>query len=118
MGNCGQLESGLALPYKGTIGAFGNAPAAGPPTNAIGPICGTSDLPHATVGNKLHIPIDVDGGLFSLGDVHARQGDGEVVGAPEICARVTVRFSVSRWGPNARSFCSPRNVVRNRQGAP
>ena len=68
-----ELDSGLVLPYQGTVGSFGCAPAAGGPTNAIGPTCGTSDLPHATVGAKLHVPIEVAGGLFSLGDVHACQ---------------------------------------------
>jgi amidase len=45
-------------------------------------------------GCKLYIPIEVPGALFSLGDVHARQGDGEVVGAPEIGARVRAHFEI------------------------
>lgn len=31
--------------------------------------------------------------MFSVGDVHARQGDGEIVGAPEIGALITLRLS-------------------------
>ena len=52
------------------------------------------DVPAARVGARIYIPIETPGALFSLGDVHACQGDGEVVGAPEIASRVTVRFGV------------------------
>jgi amidase len=87
------LTSGIALPYDPVIGSFGNAPT-GAPTYLMNPVCGTSDIPAAKTGAKLHVPIEMPGALFSLGDIHACQGDGEVVGAPEISARVTMRFSL------------------------
>ena len=52
------------------------------------------DVPALKAGVRVYLPIEVSGGLFSLGDVHARQGDGEVVGAPEFGARVSVRLDV------------------------
>lgn len=45
-------------------------------------------------GNTLHLPIAGAGGLFSRGDGHALQGDGEVSGTARECPleRVEVRF--------------------------
>ena len=67
----------MAFPESGTLG---NAPADGDPVNVAAP-----------TGENKDVPADeVAGALFSLGDVHARQGDGEVVGAPEMAARTAV----------------------------
>jgi amidase len=87
------FPNGLVVHAMPVIGQFGNA-SAGEPTNLPGPLGGNMDCPFVRAGAKLFIPIAVPGALFSLGDVHACQGDGEVVGAPEIGARVTVRFDV------------------------
>ena len=43
----------------------------------------------------LWLPVDVPGALFSIGDLHFAQGDGEVCGtAIEVAGSVTVRFAV------------------------
>jgi acetamidase/formamidase len=48
-------------------------------------------------GTKLYLPVEVEGALFSLGDAHAAQGDGEVCGtAIETAARVTLSFALHR----------------------
>ena len=39
---------------------------------------GNIDCKELVAGTKLFLPIPVDGALFSAGDGHARQGDGEV----------------------------------------
>lgn len=39
---------------------------------------GNIDCKELVEGSTLFLPVAVDGGLFSLGDGHARQGDGEV----------------------------------------
>jgi len=39
---------------------------------------GNIDLKHLTAGSTLYLPVNVAGGLFSVGDGHAVQGDGEV----------------------------------------
>ena len=87
------FPNGLNLPAEPIIGQFGTAPA-GEPTNCPNPLGGNIDCPYARVGARIYLPVEVEGALFSLGDVHARQGDGEVVGAPEIGAKVTVRFGL------------------------
>jgi amidase len=91
----------MELPIDPVVGTFGNAPAGGP-TNLANRLGGNYDVPAVKTGSKLYLPIEVRGALFSLGDVHARQGDGEVVGAPEIGARVTIRLSLLD-GPHSES---------------
>ena len=90
-----RLSNGLEFDTEPIVGCFGNAPA-GEPVEDSNPLGGNCDVPAVRVGCKLYIPIEVPGALFSLGDVHARQGDGEVVGAPEMSARVTARFEIKR----------------------
>ena len=54
------------------------------------------DVKQLTAGTTLYLPIEVDGALFSVGDAHAAQGDGEVcITAIEMDSTTTVRLSVS-----------------------
>ena len=41
---------------------------------------GNIDIKNFTKGSKLFLPVEVKGGLLSMGDTHAAQGDGEVCG--------------------------------------
>ena len=43
------------------------------------------DTKHIVKGSKLYLPIQVKGALFSLGDGHAAQGDGECCGNYKLC---------------------------------
>jgi amidase len=88
-----ELPRGLRLPVDPVIGTLGTAPA-GAPTLQPNRLGGNLDCPQIKVGARVYLPVEVEGAYFYLGDVHARQGDGEVVGAPEIGAKVTVRFSL------------------------
>jgi formamidase len=56
---------------------------------------GNMDIRQLVGGSKLWLPVMVPGALFSIGDLHYAQGDGEVCGtAIEIAGAVTVRFRV------------------------
>ena len=56
---------------------------------------GNMDIKQLTAGSTLFLPVWVDGALFSVGDAHAIQGDGEVcVTAVEMSGRVTARFGL------------------------
>jgi formamidase len=56
---------------------------------------GNLDVRQLVAGSKLWLPVDVPGALFSIGDLHFAQGDGEVCGtAIEVAGSVTVRFAV------------------------
>lgn len=96
------FPNGIEVAANPVIGQFGNAPA-GEPTNLPNRLGGNQDVPAVGVGAKLHIPIEIPGALFSLGDLHACQGDGEVVGAPEIGGRVTARLDLHA-GAHSESF--------------
>lgn len=57
---------------------------------------GNLDCKELTTGSTLYLPIPVNGGLFSTGDGHAAQGDGEVSGPALECPmeRVSLTFHV------------------------
>jgi formamidase len=56
---------------------------------------GNFDVKQLTRGAKLLLPVNVDGALFSTGDAHFAQGDGEVcVTAVEMAATCVVRFAL------------------------
>jgi acetamidase/formamidase len=56
---------------------------------------GNIDTRHLTVGARLHLPVMVPGALFSAGDCHAAQGDGEVcVTGIECPLQFSLRFNV------------------------
>lgn len=77
----GTLPWGLELPLKPFFGVMGVAP---PPNwgriSSIQPRAhgGNLDLKELTAGSTLYLPIYNDGALFSCGDGHGCQGDGEV----------------------------------------
>src|SRR5262247_3633877 len=61
---------------------------------------GNMDIKHLTAGSTLYLPVWVDGALFSVGDGHGTQGDGEVcVTAVEMAAHMTLRFALQRGRP-------------------
>ncbi len=81
-------------PFCGTMGVALDEP--GPhdvlPTNKGG---GNIDTRHLNVGAKLYLPVFVPGALFSAGDCHAAQGDGEVcVTGIECPMQFSLRFNV------------------------
>ena len=58
---------------------------------------GNMDIKQLTRGTTLYLPVWVDGALFSIGDGHGAQGDGEVcITAVEMNAHVTLRFGLQR----------------------
>ena len=69
---------------------------------------GNFDAKQLTKGSKLLLPVGVEGGLFSTGDGHFAQGDGEVcVTAVEMGATVAVRFRVLK-NAAGRAMRAPR----------
>jgi formamidase len=56
---------------------------------------GNMDVRQLVAGSRVWLPVDVSGALFSIGDLHFAQGDGEVCGtAIEVAGAVTVRFAL------------------------
>jgi amidase len=71
-----------SVAVKPMIGCFGVAPAMGQSisTATSGPYGGNMDYRGFGAGVEVMFPVSTPGGLFFLGDVHAAQGDGEIVG--------------------------------------
>ena len=69
---------------------------------------GNFDVKQLTRGAKLLLPVFVEGALFSTGDAHFAQGDGEVcVTAVEMGATAAIRFKIHRDLAKKRTFAGP-----------
>ncbi len=69
---------------------------------------GNFDVKQLTAGSKLFLPVYLQGALFSTGDGHFAQGDGEVcVTAIETGATVTVCFRLHKGLAERRRFQGP-----------
>lgn len=69
---------------------------------------GNFDVKQLTKGAKLYLPVFEEGALFSTGDAHFAQGDGEVcVTAVEMGATVALRFRLHKGAAAARKFTAP-----------
>jgi len=83
-------------PFPGVIGTALDLPG-GHSTMPPRKNGGNMDIKQLTAGTTLYLPIAVDGALFSAGDGHAAQGDGEVcITAIETTMTATLRFGLER----------------------
>jgi acetamidase/formamidase len=92
-----EFAPGIRIPLAPFCGEIGLAPAASGALSTIPPYRhgGNMDTKHLTKGARLFLPVEVPGALYSMGDGHAAQGDGEVCGtAIETPMRATVRLTV------------------------
>ena len=87
----------LTVPMHPFVGTIGVAPPRERRMSfSQGPeYLGDVDQPGVTAGATLVLPVQVDGGLLSMGDAHGAQGDGEITGvAIEIEAEVELTVRV------------------------
>ena len=86
----------LSFPTDPMIGVIGTAPDGdGVDTGTPGAHGGNMDCTRIGAGATLYLPVNVEGALLAMGDLHARMGDGEVeVCGVEIAGAVTVKVSV------------------------
>ena len=70
------------VPLKPFAGTIGLAPAEHGVHSVVPPrrVGGNLDIRDLSAGTTLYLPIEVAGALFSVGDTHAAQGDGEICG--------------------------------------
>ncbi len=81
-------------PFVGTLGVCPDREVA-TSLDGQGPWGGNLDVRDAAVGNRIYLPVYHPGALFSLGDVHASQGDTEFTGtAAETKATVRVTLDL------------------------
>lgn len=101
-------------PFAGTLGLA----LAEPGLHSVVPprrVGGNLDIRDLSTGSVLYLPVEVAGALFSVGDTHAAQGDGEVCGtAIESPMAVTLSLDLIRdanlAGPR---FTTPGPVARH-----
>jgi acetamidase/formamidase len=105
------------VPVRPFCGTIGLAPAEPGAHSVVPPrrVGGNMDIRDLTAGAELYLPVEVAGGLLSIGDPHAAQGDGEVCGtAIESPAIIAVQVDLVR-GANLRfpRFSTPGPVTRH-----
>lgn len=87
---------GIKAPLRKMIGVIGTAPE-GEAINTGTPHDhgGNMDCLEIKEGSSLYLPVNVDGALLALGDLHASMGEGEIMGTGvEISGEVTLRVEV------------------------
>jgi acetamidase/formamidase len=93
------LRPGIAVPLEPFLGVMGVAPAEPGAHSTMPPRRngGNIDTKQLTAGSRLFLPVLVPGALFSCGDGHAAQGDGEVcITAIETEMTATLRFTLHK----------------------
>lgn len=98
-GDVGRFVNGIEVPLDPFPGIVGVAPAEDGDHGTVPPrrTGGNLDVKHLTAGSTVYLPVEVEGALFSVGDCHAAQGDGEVcVTGVEGPMFVTARIGLRR----------------------
>lgn len=72
----------VALPLEPMLGTIGVAPPGGEVRSSLVPerFGGNMDSPEVKAGTTVYLGVNVEGALFSIGDGHYRQGEGEACG--------------------------------------
>ena len=98
----------ITIPLAPFAGVMGVAPDTDSMLVTIPPRTngGNMDNRHMIAGTTVYFPVQVEGALFSIGDAHAAQGDGEVSGsAIETPVRVVFEVEVME---NTRGMVEPQ----------
>jgi acetamidase/formamidase len=79
-GDVAYMREDIAIPLEPFFGTMGVCPAgaSAQPVMPPGVFGGNMDTRQLVRGSTLYLPVQVDQALFSCGDAHACQGDGEV----------------------------------------
>jgi acetamidase/formamidase len=109
--NVAQFSKEIEIPLKPFFGVMGVAPprvVGRIGSTAPGYFGGNLDNKELAAGSTLYLPVHVAGALFSVGDGHAGQGDGEADGsALEMAVRgklqITVRKDLKLSWPRAEN---------------
>jgi acetamidase/formamidase len=106
-GDVAYLRDDIAIPLEPFFGTMGVCPAgaSAQPVMPPGVFGGNMDVRQIIRGATLYLPVQVDQALFSCGDAHACQGDGEVcVTGLEAPMFASLRFTLEK----GRSIPAPQ----------
>jgi acetamidase/formamidase len=93
------LRDDVAIPIEPFLGTMGVCPSEAKERAVMPPgtFGGNMDTRQLVQGSTLYLPVQVEGALFSCGDAHAAQGDGEVcVTGIETPIGATLRFTLEK----------------------
>jgi len=115
LGDVALMRDDIAIPIEPFFGTMGVCPALAreQPVMPPGTFGGNMDIRQLTEGTTVYLPVQVDGALFSCGDAHAAQGDGEVcITGIETPMHATLRLVVQKGrGIPAPQFAIPGPLV-------
>jgi acetamidase/formamidase len=109
LGDRTHFREDIVIPLAPFMGTMGVCPgeASAQPVMPPGTFGGNLDTRQLVAGSTLYLPVSVDGALFSTGDAHCCQGDGEIcVTGLEAPMYATMRFTVEKRsipGPQYRT---------------
>src|SRR5215207_4369173 len=98
-GDYARFGDEVAIPLTPFMGTMGVCPggASAQPIMPPGRFGGNMDTRQLVAGTTLFLPVQVEGAMFSTGDAHGCQGDGEVcVTGLEAPMNVTLRFTLEK----------------------
>ena len=98
-GDVTHLREDIAIPIEPFFGTMGVCPAGASkqPVMPPGTFGGNMDTRQLTRRSTLYLPVQMEGALFSCGDAHAAQGDGEVcVTGIECPMYAALRFTLQK----------------------
>ncbi len=89
------IFNGKELPIRPMIGVIGTATPDNTNSGTPGLHGGNMDCKELVKGSTIYLPVNVDGGMLAVGDLHALMADGEscLCGA-ECCGEVVLKVSV------------------------
>jgi acetamidase/formamidase len=106
-GGLAYMRDDIAIPLEPFFGTMGVCPAgaSAQPVMPPGTFGGNMDTRQLVRGATLYLPVEVQGALFSCGDAHGAQGDGEVcVTGLEAPMFAALRFTLEK----GRSIPAPQ----------
>lgn len=114
-----EFDDKVQEPVDTMIGVIGTAPdGEGIDTETPDLHGGNMDCNKIVAGSTLYLPVNTEGALLAMGDLHARMGDGEVfICGLETAGEVTVRVSVLKNTALPTPFLACRGNVMTVQSA-
>ncbi|MGH7642323.1 MAG: acetamidase/formamidase family protein [Candidatus Dormibacteria bacterium] len=104
------FSPGIRIPYRPFLGTMGVNPGGGVRLSPFPPHRGGGNIDnrYLTEGSRLYLPVFLPRALFSCGDPHAVQGDGEVcITALESPLQASLRFTLQKRSLAAPAFLNP-----------
>lgn len=121
-GDVAYFREDIAIPLEPYFGTMGVCPADAHDANVVPPgaFGGNMDIRQLVKGSTLYLPVQVEEALFSCGDAHGAQGDGEMCGtAIEAPMFASLRFTVEKGRSiPAPQFSTPAPLTPRVDSAP